>query len=118
MESIKLKIGAHVKATAGAAFAVPYSVRLLTCMLKDLGPNAYALIDSGAWTQFIGDNQTCLCLDPVARHDRLLAGHLGTMYGIEIYTDAYYHPDEQSLPKDTLIVMAADGSRGYAVRLA
>lgn len=112
------RIATFTNAAPAPGFAIPYSVRLVALMVKNLGKGAYALIDGGAWTHLIGDSQTCQCLDPVARHKQILAGHMGVLFGMNIYTDAYRLPEEMVLPKNSLTVMSEDGSKGYTVQLA
>lgn len=118
MAEITAFIDTHVQASLGATFAIPLSARLLAGMYKEMGPKAYVLIDSEAWVKLMSDSEIQMCLDPCCRVSAVLAGHAGVMYGVSIYTDAYYDKELRSLPKNTLTVMSEDGTRGLMITLA
>ena len=118
---IKQMIASYANAAKPPAFTVPYSVMLIAKMLKALDTptkGCYVLLGRGAWGITIGDSQTTQCMDPESKLSNLTAGRLGMLYGMPIYTDAYYHPEDQILPKNSLTVMSGDGSKGFAVELA
>lgn len=115
---ISALIDTHVHATLGAMFPVPMSAHLLASMHKEMGPRAYVLIDSEAWSKFVSAAEILGCLDPCCRVSDVFAGHVGVLYGVSVYTDAYYDKEMRSLPKNTLTVMSEDGTRGLMVTLA
>lgn len=117
---ITSKLKCCVNAAPAPAFAVPFSVSLIFEMIKALNasPGYYVMLSSGAYSSVMGDPQIHAYMDPVTLYSRLLAGHLAIMYGMNIITDAYMHPETRILDKDCMYVMSADGSKGFAVRLA
>ena len=117
MADIRLKLMTHENANFAPTFDIPFSVKLLTLMAQDLGPGWYVLVSAGAYAAVVGDPQTTTCMDPVVKYSDLLAGHLGVLYGTNVYTDSYYHPELQILPRGVLYVMSADGKRGHAARV-
>jgi len=116
-QRITEKLRTYVMAAPPPKFAIPISLELIQCMGADLGAGHYILIDSHCYQRLIQLEHSS-SLDPVARHASLLCGHLATLKGAEIYTDAYMHSDEKILPRGGLYVMSVDGSTGYAARIA
>jgi len=117
LAEISAKIAKHVNAVPAPDFEVPYSMRLIASMVKLLGAKSYVLADSDVWARIVGDTDTKYGFDPVTRISSVFAGYMGDSYGIKFFTDAYYPQEERVLPKNTLIVMSVDGSKGYSVRL-
>jgi hypothetical protein len=118
LADITLKLRSCANANSPPEFAIPFSVQLAIQMGKDLGPGWYIAVSCGAWPKIISDSQAASCIDHVTSRSRVLAGHMGVLFGVDIFTDAYYHPELQVLARDLMYVMSADGAKGYAVRLA
>lgn len=51
------------------------------------------LVATDLWTDVVGDVGFQSIMDPVAKHELLLTGVLGTILGMEVKTDAYRHPE-------------------------
>jgi hypothetical protein len=102
-------------------FQVPFSPRLIYCMISSLETRAgsYVVLNSKAWSTFVGHPETLQCFDPATRRAGVLSGHLGSLLGAEVYSDCYYSAEERILPEDCvrMYVMSADGSEGYSVNL-
>lgn len=69
------------------------------------------LIASDIWTDIVGDTGFQSMFDPVAKHEIVLTGKLGTILGMDVKSDAFRHPEWQVLsqgeqyifgPADTL----------------
>lgn len=67
---------------------------------------ANLLVASDLWQDIIGQPDFYQAIDPVARHELLLTGTLGTMYGMEITTDAHRHPEHKVLNAGEFFVTA------------
>lgn len=118
LSEIMIRLRTHTSANPAPEFTIPYSVRLIAGLVLTMGKGAYVMVDGKAWAELVSDSQTTQCMDPTSRADQLLAGYLGTMFGTDFYTDAYYHTEARILADKHMYVMSADGSKGYAVRLA
>lgn len=120
--TIKMRIVACGNAVSPPEFQVSYSVHLIASMLQALPvrKGGYVVLNSKAWACAVGDTSTVAVLDPTSRRTAVLAGHLGVMFGIEVFTDCYYSAEDRILPEDCarMYVMSADGSTGYSVKLA
>jgi len=64
------------------------------------------LIASDIMIDVIGDRDFIAAIDPVARHELLLTGELGTIYGSRIITDAYRHQAHKVLNRGELYCFA------------
>ncbi len=73
---------------------------------------ANLLIASDLWQDIIGQADFYQAIDPVARHELLLTGTLGTMYGMEITTDAHRHPEHKVLNQGEFFVVADPTTHG------
>lgn len=66
----------------------------------------HILIASDLYQDIIGNADFYQAIDPVARHELLLTGELGTMYGMTITSDAYRHPEHKVLNKGEFFVIS------------
>jgi len=57
----------------------------------------HVLIASDLYNDIIGDDEFYTAMDPVARHELLLTGEIGTMYGMTVTSDAYRHQPHKVL---------------------
>ena len=80
---------------------------------RDKRDAAYVLLDIRAYNAFVHDDDLLLLFDPVLYHDAVIAGHFGTLMGMDVFTDAVYSPDQRVLSECRIYVMAEDGSEGY-----
>lgn len=73
---------------------------------------ANLLVASDLWQDIIGQQDFYSAIDPVARHELLLTGELGTMYGMTITTDAHRHPEHKVLNQGEFFVMGDPTTHG------
>lgn len=59
----------------------------------------HVLIASDLYNDIIGDDEFYTAMDPVARHELLLTGEIGTMYGMTVTSDAYRHAPHKVLAR-------------------
>jgi hypothetical protein len=57
----------------------------------------HVLIATDIYQDIIGNSDFFQAIDPVARHELLLTGELGVLYGCTITSDAYRHPEHKVL---------------------
>jgi hypothetical protein len=55
------------------------------------------LLANDVWTDIVADTSFQQVIDPVSKHELLLTGMLGQIYGMSIYSDAYRHPEHKVL---------------------
>lgn len=71
-------------------------------------PTRLALvISSDLWQELVGNDQAYSVFDPECRHDVLMTGKLGTLYGIPVLSDAFIPPDKDTfrLPTGTMLIV-------------
>lgn len=66
----------------------------------------HVLIATDIYQDIIGNSDFFNAIDPVARHELLLTGELGVMYGCTITSDAYRHPEHKVLNQGEFFVIA------------
>lgn len=66
----------------------------------------YVLIASDLMQDVIGNQEFYTAMDPVARHELLLTGEIGVLYGMTVVSDAYRHPEHKVLNQGEFFVMA------------
>lgn len=115
---VKLR-GAAANAERAPDFAVPFSAKLIALMVRAMSHRRcpYVMLGAHAYTTFIGDPQAHCYLDLVTKHENLMAGEIAVMFGMTIYTDAYYPFDLRVLGADCMYVMDENCEYGYAVRI-
>ena len=67
---------------------------------------AYLLIASDIMNDVIGNTEFQAAIDPVARHELLMTGTIGTMYGMSVVTDAYRFPEHKVLNQGEFFVVS------------
>lgn len=113
------KIVCAVNAQVGAVFPLPLSMHLVALMRQSVNhAGSYMLVGAEAWTKLTADKQFMSLTDHFTRLSSVMAGRFGVMYGMEIYTDAYYLPEMRSLASNSLTIMAPDGTSGLTITLA
>jgi hypothetical protein len=60
-------------------------------------PVSYWLVANDIWNDIVGDTSFQQVIDPVSKHELLLTGQLGTIYGMTVISDAYRHPEHRVL---------------------
>jgi len=66
----------------------------------------YVLLATDFFQDIIGNSDFQNAIDPVARHELLLTGELGVMYGATLVSDAYRHPEHKVLSQGEFFVYA------------
>lgn len=63
------------------------------------------LIANDVWTDIVSDTSFQQVIDPVSKHELLLTGMLGQIFGMSIYSDAYRHPQHKVLDQGEMYVV-------------
>jgi hypothetical protein len=63
------------------------------------------LIANDVWTDIVADTSFQQVIDPVSKHELLLTGMLGSIFGMSIYSDAYRHPQHKVLSQGEMFVI-------------
>ena len=85
----------------------PYNLMTVVSQVTRWGlKNAHLLTASDLWQDIIGNSDFHQAIDPVARHELLLTGELGVMYGMTITSDAYRHPQHKVLGQGEFYVIS------------
>lgn len=66
----------------------------------------HVLIATDIYQDIIGNSDFFQAIDPVARHELLLTGELGVLYGCTITSDAYRHPEHKVLNQGEFFVIS------------
>lgn len=85
----------------------PYSLSTVATQVTRWGLKAaHLLMATDLWQDVIGNSDFFNAIDPVARHELLLTGELGTIYGMTVTSDAYRHPEHKVLSQGEFFVIA------------
>ena len=85
----------------------PYSLTTVSSQVTRWGLKAaHLLMASDMWQDVIGNSDFYSAIDPVARHELLLTGELGVMYGMTITSDAYRHPEHKVLGQGEFYIIS------------
>jgi hypothetical protein len=85
----------------------PYSLMQVRNNVTRWGLKApHVLIASDIYQDIVGNQDFFTAIDPVARHELLLTGELGVMYGMTITSDAYRHPEHKVLSQGEIFVIS------------
>lgn len=85
----------------------PYSLSTVASQVTRWGLKAaHLLTSSDLWQDIIGNSDFFQAIDPVARHELLLTGELGVMYGMTITSDAFRHPEHKVLGQGEFYVIS------------
>lgn len=72
----------------------------------------HVLMASDLYVDIIGNPVFHSALDPVARHELLLTGEIGTLYGCSITSDAYRHREHKVLQQGEFFVISDAQNHG------
>lgn len=73
---------------------------------------ASVLMASDIIQDIIGNAEFQQAIDPVARHELLMTGTIGTIYGMSVVTDAYRFPEHKVLDKGEIFVISDQVTHG------
>jgi hypothetical protein len=100
-------VGVDNNLTIVSGQLTPYSLMTVATNVTRWGlKGAHLLVASDLWQDIIGNSDFFTAIDPVARHELLLTGELGTMYGMTITSDAYRHPEHKVLGQGEFYVIS------------
>lgn len=96
----------------------PYALARVRTNVTQWGLKApHILIASDIYEDIIGNTEFHSALDPVARHELLLTGEIGTLYGMTVTSDAYRHEEHRVLNAGEFYTVADSVNHGaYADR--
>jgi len=75
-------------------------------------PVAYWLVANDIWNDIVGDSSFQQVIDPVSKHELLLTGQLGVIYGMTVISDAYRHPQHRVLSQGEMYCIANEVNHG------
>lgn len=85
----------------------PYTLMTVVTNVTRWGlKHAHLLVAADLWQDIVGNSDFFNAIDPVARHELLLTGELGTMYGMTVTSDAYRHAEHKVLAQGEFFVIA------------
>lgn len=85
----------------------PYSLMTVSVNVTRWGLKAaHLLCAADLWQDIVGNSDFFTAIDPVARHELLLTGELGTMFGMTVTSDAYRHPEHKVLSQGEFFVIS------------
>lgn len=91
----------------------PYTVGCSRALVDRWGlKTMYFLMASDLYQDIIGNSEFYSAIDPVARHELLLTGEIGVMYGMAIVSDAYRHPEHRVLSQGEFFTIADSLNHG------
>lgn len=68
-------------------------------------PARFLLMANDLWTDILSDPQWAAAIDPVSKYEVLRTGQLGSVYGMDIISDAYRHPQHRVLNRGEFYVV-------------
>lgn len=75
-------------------------------------PAAYWLIANDLWNDIISNSGFQAIIDPVSKFELLRTGLLGAVLGMQIYSDAYRHPQQKVLAQGEHFIIGAQENLG------
>jgi hypothetical protein len=75
-------------------------------------PVEYWLVANDIWNDIVGDASFQAVIDPVSKHELLLTGQLGVIYGMTVISDAYRHPQHRVLSQGEMFCIASPVNHG------
>ena len=73
----------------------------------------HVFVSSDVWNKIAGKEEFLHLIDPVAKVELLLSGHVCTMLGRTVVTDAYRHPTHRVLSEGEFFAVADPLNHGY-----
>lgn len=85
----------------------PYTLMGVATNVTRWGLKApHILMATDLYMDIIGNSEFYSAIDPVARHELLLTGELGVIYGMTVTSDAYRHPEHKVLNQGEFFVIS------------
>lgn len=76
-------------------------------------PCAANLASTVAWSECIGSDAIRACMDMKSRYADLMNGEVAVLFGAEVYSDAFHHPDLRILPESTIWFLESPERVGF-----
>lgn len=67
---------------------------------------AYCLMASDLFVDIVGDASFIQAIEPVARHELVMTGQLGVLYGMTLISESYRHPEHKVLSQGEFCVVS------------
>lgn len=100
-------VGVDNNLTLVAGQLTPYTLMTVVSNVTRWGlKGAHLLMASDLWQDVVGNTDFYSAIDPVARHELLLTGELGTIYGMTVTSDAYRHAEHKVLNAGEFFVIS------------
>jgi hypothetical protein len=104
---VQAMVGVDNNMTIISGQLTPYSLMTVSTQVTRWGlKGAHLLVASDLWQDIVGNSDFFTAIDPVARHELLLTGELGVMYGMTITSDAFRHPEHKVLGQGEFYVIS------------
>ena len=104
---VQALVGVDNNMTIISGQLTPYSLITVVSQVTRWGlKGAHLLLASDMWQDITGNSDFYTAIDPVARHELLLTGELGVMYGMTITSDAFRHPEHKVLGQGEFYVIS------------
>lgn len=102
----------HVLQQETLSIALPNKVLTLASVVAAVKllnvTSADVFFTSNFWADIIGDNEFTNAFDPISKYEMVMDGHLGMIMcdgiRVNVYTDAYKHPDCKMFSEPTVVV--------------
>lgn len=100
-------VGVDNNLTIVSGQLTPYSLMTVVTNVTRWGlKGAHLLMATDLWQDIVGNSDFFTAIDPVARHELLLTGELGTLYGMTITSDAFRHPEHKVMAQGEFFVIS------------
>ncbi len=63
------------------------------------------LMANDLWSDIAGDSSFAQAIDPVSKHEIIMTGQIGVLLGLNLYSDAYRHPEHRVLNKGEIFII-------------
>lgn len=85
----------------------PTDFSTLRTILNSMGLEAFnCVFPFNFWDDMLTDTEFATWFDPVNKYKLVMEGTLGSLMGINLYTDGFRNPDRKVLPEDEIIMLA------------
>lgn len=69
-------------------------------------PVSSFVFSSEFWNRFLASEDFLSMIDPVTHHEKLLQGFLGTMFGVNLQSDAFRHPAHKFIERGEMFIFS------------
>lgn len=72
----------------------------------------YCLMASDLFVDIVGDASFIQAIEPVARHELVMTGELGVLYGLTLISESYRHPEHKVLSEGEFFIVSDPATHG------